>query len=1588
MQETVAPAPGSIFPVVGQSMSPLMDPGDQAVIEFCPAENLVPGDIAVLLRWGEKNSISYVTHRVILNLPFRGRRLLLTKSDVGFLPDRPLFSSQAVGRVAGILKRGTLYAPDTSLWFLKSLYSLCAYRLLWLAFFLAAKLFALFCLVTPAFLLCLKNSLYLRWEVDFYPSLAAFLALPVSGGMKAMAPLKIPPAVIKSGIINSDETWEGTITIQNYLQVAPGAAVTVLPGAEIIFEREMKWVLPLLRGGSSGVMNEMNSPHARIQVYGGFRALGSAEKPVIFRGGGIYALGSGELFLEHFRVSGGRMSVIGAADRAHLECRNGYFSGCKRGALLSGTASGFMTGCVFDGGKGPSLRCVDSSSLVISASKVLAAAGNAVEILNEARAGLSGLSVRGGARGVSVSGSARLTAKDCYFRENTCGMYVSGRAFADFDSCRFKDNKGPSADISGRARGDFSGCVFDGGKGPSLRCRDSSSLVISASEVLAAAGKAVEISNKARVGLSGLSVRGCAHGVLVSNSARLTAKDCRFEDNKGPSVEISGRARAEFSGFTSSGAPTGIVARDNSSLRLASGSVRSAGQPALSVSGPVRLSVSGVSFFSVGNTVKILTRGTIDSDGTYSLSYTGFPKIFTSRIINSDETWEGTITVKNYLQVTRGATVTVLPGTEIIFKRGGDWILPGGSSGVMNEMNTPHARIQVYGGFRALGSAEKPVIFRGGGIYALGSGELFLEHFRVSGARMSAIGAADRAHLECRNGYFSGCERGALLSGTASGFMTGCVFDGGKGPSLRCLDSSSLVISASEVLAAAGNAVAILNKARAGLSGLSVRGCARGVLVSGSARLTAKDCRFKDNKGSSMEILNKARVGLSGLSVRGCVRGVFVSGSARLTAKDCRFKDNKGPSADISGRARGDFSGFTSAGAPAGIVVSDKARLRLASGSVRSVRQPSLSASDSARLSISGVSFFSVGNAVFTSGRCMLDMAYSSAASEKGSAINLRLSAAELRRVSASGAGGIFIKEARLVKMEDLQVNARNYAILSAADKLEIRGLKASGGTKGGLVFVRGRNYVENTEADAASYPGLSAQAPARLRVKNVSFNGRPWHPPQKNAAPGRSGRSILFRFAAATYTMPVFSQLYCRIYLIGPAVARLLLPGDGVKSLYLYRGMTGNGWVPALSDMDLACLIRALLPREDWRFYSALKRRQRVLKALLPYTGEIMAARDDEFLEFMSGWGIKGREFYSSSKLLYGTEPKRPPPAGDGLTADLTEAFYAYTLLAGHFFSASQPVPFVRRNCLKNYMDVTRYLDTKAPLRDSRSGYALAADIRLDDFAAYPKKEAAFRAFSALHAAAMERLPDIARPVPGRHVEAFAAGRQPGHTAFEKICLALSRTCGEGVGFVWDSLYRFYIIIPDSLAGDRSIFDRAASAAVRAGRSSEFLAQTSVLISAGAFELLSFTAYLNNPLFWLDLASCSLEGGGGGDPNDGGVYRYGFAPPNRRPSEDFTREMAALALKHFAATWRGLWENMPPHYFYSRVAGLRLLLEKGNSPAFSGIRTLSSVFQKTYGPGVPGWQEFYSRGFRRENYEFVAAQVEAARGKKCLIPK
>ena len=435
-------------------------------------------------------------------------------------------------------------------------------------------------------------------------------------------------------------------------------------------------------------------------------------------------------------------------------------------------------------------------------------------------------------------------------------------------------------------------------------------------------------------------------------------------------------------------------------------------------------------------------------------------------------------------------------------------------------------------------------------------------------------------------------------------------------------------------------------------------------------------------------------------------------------------------------------------------------------------------------------------------------------------------------------------------------------------------------------------------------------------------------------------------------------------------APQRLLLRGRGLRALYLYRGMADKGWVPGLSDMDLACVLENRGPREDFVLYSSLRRRLRLLKIFFPFTGELMLAAEEDFAGFLNCWGVKGAEFPGASRLLSGRAVEIKPQTQVEALADATEAFYAYTLLMRHFFSEGQPEPFLRRNCLKNLVDIRRYLDTAAPARLSRAAYANALGLPLEGFMSVERGEAAYQAFRALHTVA---------PVDPGVLSPQSSVLNPqsrgwfNRGAFEVACGVMAEKTGMRLGVALDSLYRVYVVLPDNTATDKAIYLRACGALLEARTALPLLSASPLVLTGSSFAMLCGLPYLNNPMLWADLAAPS---NGDSGPDDGGVYCYNLRPVFPAPGAGPACAAALLAVRHFCATWRSLWEELPPHYFYTRAAGLRLLLETGAGPEFSTHTSLRKVLFDKNGAAAPAWRRYLAGGAGRANYEYISAQT------------
>lgn len=851
---------------------------------------------------------------------------------------------------------------------------------------------------------------------------------------------------------------------------------------------------------------------------------------------------------------------------------------------------------------------------------------------------------------------------------------------------------------------------------------------------------------------------------------------------------------------------------------------------------------------------------------------------------------------------------------------------------------------------------------RGPSLLASGHNSISLDGCSFAGGE-SAADFTGRGRLRAARSSFSGTAGAALRVRRAASFSAeGCRVEGCKA-GLRAEDCAELSLTDTVIGGCAGPGAAVTGRGLVSALRSSFSGNGVGLHLSGELSASLSACTFDGQAGAPLILDGRARCAVDKTVFSGNGSGAALCGAASAEVARCAFSANAGPSFELSGEASLDAGETSSSGAPA-LLMAGTASAAFSRCRAESPAAPAVSLSGKSFLRASGSLFKSGGDAVYCRGGASADLHGCALAAGAGAALDFGGRQARLRAVTASGAGGLLVTGPARLRADGLEIKALDYAVDSSGGRLRFSGLRSEGGRRGGILLKGGSARLSLAEISGAPYPGLAAEGGARLRCSGVVVSGRPWSLPP--AAPARAVlRPALAAFAAATARLPLFSAVYRAVYLAGARAAGLLLRPATGGSVYLYRGMAAPGWVAGLSDMDLALLLPPLSPDGDWRAFSGVSRRLRAFRALFPFTGEALLAPAADFASFISGWGLKGAEFRAASRLLSGP-PLPPPVERPGRAADLTEAFYSYTLLLTHFRDTGLPPAFRVRNCLKGLADVKRYLDPDSPVRASRSAYAAAAGLTPE---ACPPDEAAFRAFSALHAASPAAPPGLPAPA--------AEGGWFNAHAFAAACARLREEAGADLGVALDSLYRVYLVLPDEAAVDKQAFLRAAGALGAAAGG--YFSAAPLILTRFSFAALAVLPYLNNPVFPRDLAAAPR----GGSPEDGGVYCWNLRIPAAAPGA--APGAAALAARHFAASWRSLWGQMPPHYFYTRAAGLRLILETGSCPPFADPAALGEE-SRALARGGPGWEEFSAGGAGRSNFEFISAQTaalaEAARGR------
>jgi hypothetical protein len=97
-----------LITVISGSMRPLLAPGDQVEVAFCPPELLHPGEIVVV-----RNGVELLTHRYLATFRHAGHSWLVTRGDRPISADPPWHSDALVGRVTCRVRRGRALHLDS-----------------------------------------------------------------------------------------------------------------------------------------------------------------------------------------------------------------------------------------------------------------------------------------------------------------------------------------------------------------------------------------------------------------------------------------------------------------------------------------------------------------------------------------------------------------------------------------------------------------------------------------------------------------------------------------------------------------------------------------------------------------------------------------------------------------------------------------------------------------------------------------------------------------------------------------------------------------------------------------------------------------------------------------------------------------------------------------------------------------------------------------------------------------------------------------------------------------------------------------------------------------------------------------------------------------------------------------------------------------------------------------------------------------------------------------------------------------------------------------------------------------------------------
>ncbi|HXT01912.1 MAG TPA: hypothetical protein VN915_14650 [Elusimicrobiota bacterium] len=233
-------------------------------------------------------------------------------------------------------------------------------------------------------------------------------------------------APARSGVLETDETWEGDVRVEGDVVVPEGRRLVLAPGCRLTFARPPRWACAVFRSAREGYPIEASQRElCDIVVLGRLEALGTPERPVALGAdgapwGGVLCLRSGRADLASASLSAGGDAALQTFDDARASLRDCSLCGTEIAVRALGR------------------------SLVEAAGGTIRAGRCAIQAGEGARVRLDGVELVDAPEGCSVWDGATLDATFCRFvRARERGVSVRDVAWARLRGCEWRETPVP-----------------------------------------------------------------------------------------------------------------------------------------------------------------------------------------------------------------------------------------------------------------------------------------------------------------------------------------------------------------------------------------------------------------------------------------------------------------------------------------------------------------------------------------------------------------------------------------------------------------------------------------------------------------------------------------------------------------------------------------------------------------------------------------------------------------------------------------------------------------------------------------------------------------------------------------------------------------------------------------------------------------------------------------------------------------------------------------------------------------------------------------------------------------------------------------